>query len=173
MDMKTSMMIILTLAILLAACGKQAEEGAAQSPPAPAQRESAAPVAAAPTPPASSAATVAPAATVEKSVSVDPVRPDVKPKVAVMGRDEALALAQQSGCLACHKIEAKLVGPAWQDVSAKYKGDADARTRMVAKVKSGGQGNWTEVTGGMPMPPYSPRVSDENIEKLVAFILSL
>jgi len=84
-----------------------------------------------------------------------------------------LALAKKSGCLACHSVEKKIVGPAWKDVAAKYKGDAGAKDRMVAKVKKGGKGNWTKVTGGAPMPPYSPRVSDENIGKLVDFILAL
>lgn len=80
-------------------------------------------------------------------------------------------LAKQSGCTACHAIDKKVVGPAWADVAAKY--DASAKADLIAKVKSGGKGNWTEVTGGVPMPPYSPRVSDENIEKLVDFVLSL
>jgi cytochrome c len=84
-----------------------------------------------------------------------------------------LALAKKSGCLACHSVEKKIVGPGWKDVAAKYKGDAGARDRMIAKVAKGGKGNWTKVTGGAPMPPYSPRVSDENIGKLVDFILAL
>lgn len=87
--------------------------------------------------------------------------------------DAALALAKKSGCLACHKIDNKLVGPAWKDIAARYKGDAEAKNRLIEKVSKGGKGNWTEVTGGAPMPPYSPRVSDEDIEKLVAFVLSL
>ncbi|MFQ5469529.1 MAG: c-type cytochrome [Gammaproteobacteria bacterium] len=84
-----------------------------------------------------------------------------------------LNLAKQSGCLACHSVEKKIVGPAWSDVAARYKGDAGARDRLIAKVKAGGKGNWTEVTGGVPMPPNSPRVSDENIATLVDFILGL
>lgn len=84
-----------------------------------------------------------------------------------------LALAKKSGCLACHSIEKKIVGPSWKDVAAKYKGDAGAKDRMIAKVKKGGKGNWTKQTGGAPMPPYSPRVSDENIAKLVDFIMAL
>ncbi|MCC6207635.1 MAG: c-type cytochrome [Gammaproteobacteria bacterium] len=92
---------------------------------------------------------------------------------AEMGREEGLALAQQSGCLACHSIEKKIVGPAWQDVAARYKGNAGARDQLIVKVKAGGKGSWTEVTGGVPMPPYSPRVSDENIAALVDFVLSL
>lgn len=87
--------------------------------------------------------------------------------------EEGLALAKKSGCLACHSVDHKVVGPAWKDVSAHYKGDAGARERLIHKVKTGGKGNWTEVTGGVPMPPYSPRVSDADIEKLVDFVLSL
>lgn len=84
-----------------------------------------------------------------------------------------MELAKASGCLACHAIEKKVVGPAWQDVANKYKGDAAAKDALISKVKAGGKGNWTDVTGGVPMPPYSPRVSDENIGKLVEGILSL
>ena len=82
-------------------------------------------------------------------------------------------MATKSGCMVCHKIDSKLVGPAWLDVSKRYKGDAGAKARLVAIVKAGGKGNWTDVTGGAAMPPNSPKVSDENIEKLVKFILSL
>ena len=85
---------------------------------------------------------------------------------------DELALAKKSGCLACHAIDKKVVGPSWKDVAARYKGK-DAKADLVAKVKAGGKGNWTEVTRGVPMPPYSPRVSDENIEKLVDFIMTL
>jgi len=84
-----------------------------------------------------------------------------------------LELAKKSGCLACHSVDKKVVGPAWKDVAAKYKGNASAKADLVAKVKKGGKGNWTEVTGGAPMPPYSPRVADADIEKLVDFVLGL
>ncbi len=87
--------------------------------------------------------------------------------------EEGLDLAKKSGCLACHAVDKKVVGPAWGDVSKKYKGDAGAKAALVAKVKAGGKGNWTEVTGGVPMPPYSPRVADADIEKLVDFVLGL
>jgi cytochrome c len=84
-----------------------------------------------------------------------------------------LELAKKSGCLACHSVDKKVVGPAWKDVAKRYRGDAGARAKLIAKVKKGGKGNWTKVTGGVPMPPYSPRVKDENIEKLVDFVLQL
>lgn len=84
-----------------------------------------------------------------------------------------LALAKKSGCLACHSIEKKVVGPAWKDVAARYKGKAGARAALIAKVKKGGKGKWTDVVGNAVMPPYSPRVKDADIEKLVDFVLSL
>lgn len=80
-----------------------------------------------------------------------------------------LDLAKKSGCLACHGIDKKIVGPSWHDIAAKYKDDAGARDLLIDKVKKGGKGTW----GPAPMPPFSPRVSDVNIEKLVDFILAL
>jgi len=82
-------------------------------------------------------------------------------------------LAKKSGCTACHAIDKKVVGPGWADVAKRYKGDATAKDTLISKVKAGGKGNWTEVTKGVPMPPYSPRVSDANIDELVTFILGL
>ncbi|ALP54207.1 hypothetical protein Tel_14260 [Candidatus Tenderia electrophaga] len=97
--------------------------------------------------------------------------------VMMMGIGQAsadeLELAKKSGCLACHSVEKKVVGPAWKDVAEKYKGDSGAKAALIEKVKKGGKGNWTSVTGGVPMPPYSPRVADADIEKLVDFVLSL
>ena len=85
----------------------------------------------------------------------------------------ALVLAQKSGCLTCHQIDKKLVGPAYMDVSKRYVGNPNARAQLIEKVKKGGKGNWTEVTGGAAMPPYSPRVADNDIATLTDFILAL
>lgn len=83
------------------------------------------------------------------------------------------SLAQKSGCLGCHSVDKQVVGPAFNAVAAKYKGDAGARDALIEKVKKGGKGNWTDVTGGISMPPYSPRVSDADIEQLVDWVLGL
>ncbi len=85
---------------------------------------------------------------------------------AASGGDDAKALAQAKGCLGCHAVDHKIVGPAYKDVAAKYKGDAGALDRLVAKVKSGGAGNW----GQVPMPPNN--VTDEEAKKLVSWVLS-
>jgi len=81
----------------------------------------------------------------------------------------AQALAQKSGCLACHSIDKKVLGPAYKDVAAKYKGDKTAEAKLVAKVKAGGGGVW----GPMPMPANSPQVKDADIKTVVEWILSL
>lgn len=81
----------------------------------------------------------------------------------------AKALAQKSGCLACHTVEAKVLGPSYKDVAAKYKGDKTAEAKLVEKVKKGGSGTW----GPMPMPANSPQVKDEDIKTIVQWILAL
>jgi cytochrome c len=81
----------------------------------------------------------------------------------------AEALAQKSGCLACHSVQNKVVGPAYKDVAAKYKNDKGAEARLVAKVKAGGSGVW----GPVPMPANSPQVKDEDIKTIVQWVLSL
>jgi len=92
------------------------------------------------------------------------------PAYAANKSDDAarLALAQKSGCLACHALDRKLVGPAYKDVAAKYKGNKKAEATLIAKVKKGGSGVW----GAIPMPAYSPRVSDADIETMVKWVLA-
>jgi cytochrome c len=79
------------------------------------------------------------------------------------------ALAKKSGCLACHGVDKKILGPGFKDVAAKYKGDASAEGKLVTKVKVGGSGVW----GPMPMPANSPQVKDADIQTIVKWILSL
>jgi len=81
---------------------------------------------------------------------------------------DELALATKSACTACHAVDKKLVGPAYKDVAAKYKGNAKAQAMLEEKVKKGGVGVW----GQVPMPPNSS-VKDEDIHKLVAWVLSI
>lgn len=78
------------------------------------------------------------------------------------------ALAQKYGCLSCHQIDKKVVGPAYRDVAKKYKGDAKAEAHLVNVIKKGGKGVW----GPIPMPPH-PQVSEENAKKLASWVLSL
>lgn len=83
------------------------------------------------------------------------------------GADQALA--QKSGCLACHGVDKKVLGPAFKDVAAKYKGDKSAEAKLVTKVQKGGSGVW----GPIPMPANSPQVKDGDIKAIVKWVLSL
>jgi len=80
---------------------------------------------------------------------------------------KAKQLAQKYNCLACHAIDKKLVGPSYDDVAKKYKGDAGAEAKLIAKVKAGGSGVW----GQIPMPPNN--VPDADVKTMVEWILSL
>jgi cytochrome c len=93
---------------------------------------------------------------------------------ALAGKEEDFArLSKASGCTACHAMDAKFIGPSWKDIASRYKDDPHARAMLIEKVKKGSRGAWDDVTGGVPMPPYSPRVSEADIEQLVDYILGL
>jgi cytochrome c len=71
------------------------------------------------------------------------------------------------GCTACHAVDHKVVGPAFKDVAAKYRGK-DVEAQLVEKVKNGGSGVW----GQVPMPP-NPQVPDPDLHAVVKWILTL
>ena len=78
-----------------------------------------------------------------------------------------MELATKSGCMACHGVNNKIVGPGYNEVVTRYQGQPDAEDRLVAKVKAGGQGVW----GAIPMPPNG-HLKDEDLKTLVKWILS-
>jgi cytochrome c len=87
---------------------------------------------------------------------------------AAMDNAAAEALMKKDGCSACHSIDKKIIGPAYIEVAAKYKGDAGAAAKLAKKVKDGGSGVW----GQVPMPP-NVTTSDADIKSLVDWILTL
>jgi len=78
------------------------------------------------------------------------------------------AMMQKDGCAACHSVDKAVVGPAYRQVAAKYRGDKTAAGKLEHKVKTGGSGVW----GPVPMPPNSA-VPDADIKALVSWILTL
>lgn len=94
-------------------------------------------------------------------------KPEVKSDAAVSAVD-ALALAKKNNCLVCHAVDKKVLGPAWKDVAAKYRGDAKAEAYLVSKIAKGGSGVW----GSMAMPAQ-PKVSEADRRTLVRFVLNL
>lgn len=77
-------------------------------------------------------------------------------------------LAKKYNCLACHQVDKKVIGPSYQEVAAKYKGQADAPALLAKKIKEGGVGVW----GQIPMPP-NPTVPDADMTALVTWILGM
>ena len=87
-----------------------------------------------------------------------------------LGAGVALAnqdLAQKKGCMACHQLQAKVVGPAYKDVAAKYAKDKDAVKKLAEKVIKGGSGVW----GPVPMPANA--VTPAEAETLVKWVLKI
>ncbi|WP_341744633.1 c-type cytochrome [Azonexus hydrophilus] len=80
----------------------------------------------------------------------------------------AMDIAKKNGCLACHALDKKMVGPAWNDIGKKYAGDTAAAEQLAVKVKKGSKGVW----GPVPMPPNAT-VKAADIETMVKFILTL
>ncbi|WP_426110589.1 c-type cytochrome [Massilia sp. PWRC2] len=81
--------------------------------------------------------------------------------------DPGLDLAKAKNCMACHAVGAKLVGPAYKDVAAKYAGQKDAESKLAQKVMKGGGGVW----GPVPMPANA-QVSPAEATTLVKWVLA-
>ena len=80
------------------------------------------------------------------------------------------ALANAKGCLACHELKTKKIGPSYQDVAKKYAGQSDTPAKLAQKVLEGGSGVW----GPVAMPANKTMgVTEADAKKLVAWILSL
>ena len=75
-------------------------------------------------------------------------------------------LAKKNNCLACHAVDKKIVGPAYQDVAKKYAGQADAEANLTKSIKAGGSGKW----GPIPMPPQA-QLSDADAKSLATWVL--
>ena len=142
MNKRFAMMIMVALAGL-SACSQEAAKPADK------------PVAAAPAPAAAPAAPVAEAPASGASAAADPAMDPHK-------------LMSAKGCVACHKTDAKLIGPSYQDVAKKYAGQKDAKAMLVKKVLDGGVGVW----GTVPMPPNKAMVKDNEASILVEWILA-
>lgn len=82
--------------------------------------------------------------------------------------EKGLALIGTSDCLTCHKVNEKLIGPAYSEVADKYAGSDTAVAYLSHKVITGGSGVW----GTVPMTAH-PQLSQADAEQMVKYVLLL
>jgi cytochrome c5/cytochrome c551/c552 len=131
----------------------------------------AAPAVAAPAPAGAATAASAAAGAASASAAAAPPAAAAAPAAkagASLDLQSGQAMMQKYGCAACHAVDKPVVGPAYSQVAAKYRGDNTAATKLEQKVKAGGSGVW----GAVPMPPNAT-VPDADIKALVSWILTL
>lgn len=89
------------------------------------------------------------------------------PKVKKKGDEnlEGYRLISNSDCTSCHKGNAKLIGPSYQEISEKY--DIQDSNKLAEIIINGGSGNW----GQVPMQSH-PNISKQDAKKMVEYILS-
>lgn len=89
---------------------------------------------------------------------------------AALDADAAKMFARQNSCFKCHSVDKKKDGPAYRDVAAKYRGREDAAAKLFQHVTSGRQVKFPD---GHEESHKIVRAPDEEIENLIAWILSL
>jgi len=92
----------------------------------------------------------------------------VKEGAADAAASKGAALIEQKDCKPCHKVDMKLVGPAYKEVAQKYEATDANISMLVDKIIAGGSGHWGEVA----MLPH-PDLPKEEATEMVKYILSL
>ncbi len=97
--------------------------------------------------------------------------PVVDGQSAVVANQRARELFSKRGCVACHAVESKVLGPALREVAAQYAGVyadvAGAASQIALHIREGGVGRW----GQMPMPPQ-PGVSAQEADDIARWIVT-
>ncbi len=110
--------------------------------------------------------TIPSAAVPAKSASsvVAPTSPATPYAVLALGQTAVNA----SNCMRCHGVDRRYVGPAFNQVSARYQGRADAVDYLAGKIRNGGGGEW-----GRALMPRHPQVSEEQAWQMAQWVMSL
>ena len=98
----------------------------------------------------------------EQNRSVGPARGTDTVKVSVDPAD----LARRKACLACHGVDKRIMGPAFKEVAARYKGQEGIEAKLLEKLKRGSKDTW----GPIPMPP-NPDLAEEDARTLIRWVL--
>lgn len=85
--------------------------------------------------------------------------------------EAAKALAKENNCFICHAIDKVKIGPAWNQVAAKLKGDPKAEEKLISHLTSG---HLVTFPDGHKEAHKVVKVDDPNtLKNLVNWILSL
>ncbi len=106
-------------------------------------------------------------------------KPEVKSPVVITNRSStvqsgdvklnASELVRQYNCTACHAEDKNILGPSWIEIANKYKGDATAEEKLMAKVSKGGAGVW----GTTPMPGHDLTGTRQgDMKEMTRYVLS-
>lgn len=85
---------------------------------------------------------------------------------AGVGSDPVARLLTTHGCVACHQLDKRMVGPSFREVAVKFAGNESAPAVLAKKIREGGAGNW----GSVPMPPH-PAIAEIELDQIVSWIL--
>lgn len=87
--------------------------------------------------------------------------------LAAMPAFASKELASKNACLACHAVDRKMMGPSFQEVAKKYRGQKDAEAMLAVSIKKGGSGKW----GTVPKPAQAA-LSEADAQTLSAWVLA-
>ena len=82
--------------------------------------------------------------------------------------NDAKKLIKNNGCLACHSVKLKVLGPSFIDIANKYENNISNQQILAQKIKKGGSGNW----GNIPMMSH-PNITNDELNMMVRWILDL
>ncbi len=95
-------------------------------------------------------------------------KPVAAPAIKPQDIEDGKMLLTKSDCFACHKVDTKVVGPAYAEVAKKYPYSATNVDLLSSKIINGGSGTW----GAVPMAAH-PTLAAADAKKMVSYILSL
>ena len=106
-----------------------------------------------------------------KTVSASDSSTTITAKADVTGTPEftkGLDLVKNSDCVTCHKVDEKVVGPAFRDIANKYTNNEATLDTLAHKIISGGSGNW----GSIPMAAH-PGIALADAKSMAKYVLLL
>jgi len=94
-----------------------------------------------------------------------PLSKTTAPDASTTANPEAIAI--RYGCLGCHNVSVKIVGPPYNDIALKYRNNPEARRKISEQIHKGGSGKW----GPIIMPPF-PQVTEAETKTITDWILN-